>query len=51
MIPPPGGFQARRRSPRSGLPALLRPRTALPAVLAGAIAGLIAVLAYRRRRG
>ena len=49
VIPPPGGFQAEEEA-ASGLPALLRPRTALPAVLAGAIAGLIAVLAYRRRR-
>ena len=49
VIPPPGGFQAQEES-GSGLPALLRRRTAIPAVLAGAIAGLIAVLAYRRRR-
>jgi len=47
VIPPPGGFQAEEEA-ASGLP--LRPRTAIPAVLAGAIAGLIAILAYRRSR-
>ena len=48
VIPPPGGFQAQEEESRA--PALRRPRTAIPAILAGAIAGLIAVLAYRRRR-
>jgi hypothetical protein len=60
VIPPPGGFQAEEEEPgsrlsrlaarhRLRLAAVLRPRTAIPALLAGAIAGLIAVLAYRRR--
>jgi hypothetical protein len=49
VIPPPGGFQAEEEESGSRLPAALRPRTAIPALLAGAIAGLIAVLAYRRR--
>jgi hypothetical protein len=46
VIPPEGGFQAQleRDSSRSRL------RVAIPIVLSGAIAGLIAVLAYRRRR-
>ena len=50
VIPPPGGFQAAEEEESgSRLAAALRPRTAIPALLAGAIAGLIAVLAYRRR--
>jgi hypothetical protein len=45
VLPPPGGFQAvgEQESSRSRL------RLAIPAVLGGALAGLIAVLAWRRR--
>ena len=45
MIPPQGGFQALEEQQSAGT----RMRLAIPAVLAGAIAGLIAVLAWRRR--
>ena len=45
VIPPEGGFQAlEEQQPAGG-----RLRLAIPAVLAGAIAGLVAVLAWRRR--
>jgi hypothetical protein len=44
VIPPEGGFQALEQQ-ESGS----RLRRAIPAVLAGALAGLIAVLAWRRR--
>jgi hypothetical protein len=46
VIPPQGGFQALEEQP-SGARLL---RRGIPAVLVGALAGLIAVLAWRRRR-
>jgi hypothetical protein len=50
-IPPDGGFQAPERADEpSGPLGVLKRRPALPVALAGAIAGLIAVLALRRRR-
>ena len=51
-IPPEGGFQARESAGdegRGGPLALLTKKRALPVVLAAGIAGLIAVLALRRR--
>ena len=52
VVPPEGGFQGEERGDTdSGGPlGLLKRRPALPVALAGAIAGLIAVLALRRRR-
>lgn len=51
-IPPEGGFQAHEAgAEESGGPlAVLKRRPALPIALAGAIAGLIALLAIRNRR-
>lgn len=50
VVPPEGGFQAQDET-GSRVPAALRkPKALIPAVLAGALAGLIAVLAFRRRR-
>ena len=50
-IPPEGGFQAHQEGDESGGKlALLKKRPALPIALAGGIAGLIALLAFRRRR-
>jgi hypothetical protein len=51
-IPPEGGFQARQRGTEEpgGPLALLKRRPALPITLAGAIAALIAILVFRRRR-
>jgi hypothetical protein len=43
--PPEGGFQA----PKAQDDSRSKAKTAIPLALAGAIAGLIAVLAYRRR--
>ena len=45
VIPPEGGFQSLEEQGSGS-----RLRLAIPAVLAGAIAGLIAVLAWRRTR-
>jgi hypothetical protein len=51
VVPPDGGFQAHDESKSSRVPSALRkPKAVIPAVLAGALAGLIAVLAFRRRR-
>ena len=44
VTPPEGGFQALEEQSAGS-----RLRLAIPAVLAGALAGLIAVLAWRRR--
>src|SRR3954468_5167761 len=51
-IPPEGGFQreAAGEEPSSGPLAVLKRRPAIPVAIAGAIAGLIAVLVVRRRR-
>src|SRR4051794_3802599 len=51
-IPPEGGFQreAAGEEPSSGKLAALKRRPLIPVALAAAIAGLIAVLALRRRR-
>src|SRR4051794_32618492 len=51
-IPPEGGFQreAAGEEPWSGTLAALKRRPLIPVALAAAIAGLIAVLALRRRR-
>jgi hypothetical protein len=51
-IPPEGGFQAQESGEdgSSGPLAVLKRRPALPVTLAGAIAGLIILLALRRRR-
>ena len=46
VIPPEGGFQAREELEQRGS----KLRIAIPATIAGAIAGLIAVLAWRKRR-
>ena len=45
MLPPPGGFRYEVEESRGS-----KLRTAIPIALAGAIAGLIAVLAWRRKR-
>jgi PRC-barrel domain len=45
VLPPPGGFLHEVEESRSS-----KLRTAIPIALAGAIAGLIAVLAWRRKR-
>lgn len=51
-IPPEGGFQAQAEGggESGGRLAVLKRRPALPIALAGGIAGLIALLAFRRRR-
>ena len=51
-IPPEGGFQAHEGGAEDsgGKLAMLKKRPALPIALAGGIAGLIALLAFRRRR-
>jgi cell wall-associated NlpC family hydrolase len=45
VLPPEGGFRYEVEESRSS-----KLRTAIPIALAGTIAGLIAVLAYRRKR-
>jgi hypothetical protein len=45
VLPPPGGFRYEVEESKGS-----KLRTAIPIALAGAIAGLIAVLAYRRKR-
>lgn len=52
VVPPEGGFQGDDAGAKgaTGPLARLKRRPAVPAVIAGAIAGLIAVLALRRRR-
>jgi len=49
-VPPEGGFQAGDGERSGGPLSVLKRRPAVPVALAGAIAGLIAVLALRRRR-